>query len=562
MFDFGKTMNDLYRWMHLPRELRCYNSDIILVAQQFLLPYRVAHCLVLLAHADIMSLRLDDFQVKINGLANVLCLETHNLTAGYKKQAKLDNDECDYALAAAFDEISLSAQVQKDRILSGSPTLPVQQFKLPGFVKHRVDCDCYYCTSVEYHELVMMKIYFDALSHLHKNKAFSNSFHCFSGVVQMHNSFKRKICCVVDKYNKIFGGEYLRNFDSLYHEAMGNTLLDYAKALFSVDRRMEAVKINEDLYQMVESRKLQNVFLYNEAVFQKITLMWSSLHKASVTKIGSDENDEADANNIAECKTPESNITKISFKKSLSPNCASTYNKTIKPIPFNLDDAENVAVSQIHKASKPKTCLPPSIRVDICESKTTTKKKKAISQTIKNHSLVSTSKASSSKLSPVLQEKTNLPTRKNKKRVSVETEDTTEIDDTICDSQKSSRQQSVASCISPNPSTPESTQLSPLEKTIRKNTRLLKEKIKKPVCVEIDSSCDVVENSIDSVNDTVYSELKKSTRLQALARKNLAHELSICEDVGKKNDLLVKKDCHNTKKAATRGGRISKKKVM
>lgn len=224
--------------------------------------------------------------------------------------------------------------------------------------------------------------------------------------------------------------------DCLYHETLSSILLDYGKALLSAGRRTESMQMNEDLYKMVAPRKLHNVYLYNEVVFQKLNLLWATEYNVTVTNNCGKENVDADVNCIGECKTPESKVTQVTFRKSCSPKYTSFCNKTIRPIPFSLGDVESDLVIKKREVSKQKACVTPIIKVEMHKSEAMNKTKKAV-----------------------------IPSKTKK--------DCSAINAVAGESGRS-----LAAPGSPNVCTPDSVKFSPVEKTLRKKTMLLTKKSK------------------------------------------------------------------------------------
>lgn len=508
-------MGETYRWLNLPRELRCYNRELVILAQKQLVPIRAAHFLILLAHADLFSARIDDCQVKIDGLSSILCFEKQN-RAHWKKKKTIDcakdTDHCDVGnLISPFKEICLDVPIQTKYANVGSPTLPVEPFKMPSFVNHSAGCGCFFCSCTEYQELLIMKVHLDALINLHRDNGVSSSLHYFSGILNMHSRFLNKYFSSTGNVLQLYVDNcYIQDISCTYDddETLCSVLLDYSKTLLLAGRRDEAVKVTNELCEVMSKRKLQNAYLYNEIVLHKLNLISFSEHNASADN-NIAESAETDVKNIGECKTPESKVTRVTLRQTYSPEYLSSCNKSFKPIPFELHANNNQDDS-----NKQNVFLIPKIEVEEPTSgivKVAKKSKKNISSTVN----------STKNLKP-------------------------------------------ADCfvlpVSPDVCTPSVTKLSPTEQLLRTKTKLLTEKIKKCTYTEVgDAEFGEKENCF---------EHKKKIVLQPSTRKNLLNEFSECES--ENNKKSSKKVCNQkatsskttAKSVRTRSGRTVKNRVL
>lgn len=80
LLEVAQYITRFYFWLRLPREVRCYGRDSLELAQELVVPLRVADLLIYIANADTLSSRFDECQTKLHGLSNILCLNGNGFT--------------------------------------------------------------------------------------------------------------------------------------------------------------------------------------------------------------------------------------------------------------------------------------------------------------------------------------------------------------------------------------------------------------------------------------------------------------------------------------------------
>lgn len=347
MYDITTALVDMYYWMRLPREMRCYGKELIVLAQKLVIPHRTAKLLVYLAQADLLSLRLDDCKVKLDGIASVLSISKQKKIPLHKSESKKPeiNSVVD-VLEEEFREMTLDMPISHKITEPGSPVLKQQPFKLPTFLKHDIECDCFACTCTEYQELFLKKVHLDALLSEHTATFKEISFY-FSAAVHMYENFilrgqqPRKsleellipnLSLFIDYHSILESPVFVLN------TTFNSILLAYGNALLRAGNIKKAKEINKKI--LSEISKHRNIWLYNEAVLQQIYFMpiISSFETEDITN----DCEEASPVTPTKVKTPESKTTRVRFERCLTPEHISPIKKPLKRIPFELtEDDEN-----------------------------------------------------------------------------------------------------------------------------------------------------------------------------------------------------------------------------
>lgn len=364
MYDITTALVDMYYWMRLPREMRCYGKELIVLAQKLVIPYRTAKLLVYLAQADFLSLRLDDCKVKLDGIASVLNISKQEKVPVHKSELKKPeiNTVVD-TLEEEFREMTLDMPVSQKITEPGSPVLKQQSFRLPEFLKHDIECGCFACTCTAYQELFLNKVHLDALLSEH-TATFKETNLYFSAALHMHENFILR----GQKPRKSLEELLIPNLSLFidYHSILESPVfvlnttfncicLAYGNALLRQGNTKKAEEINKKI--LSEINKHQNIWLYNEAVLQQIYFMpiVSCIANEDVTS----DCEEVSPVTPTKIKTPESKTTRVRFQRCLTPEHISPIKKPLQKIPFELpEDDENDNKLPVNTPAKIKIYTP------------------------------------------------------------------------------------------------------------------------------------------------------------------------------------------------------------
>lgn len=325
LFDITYTVASWYRWLHLPREVRCYAREVAVLAQQLVSPLRAARFLVVLAHADLLSCRICECRMKVFGIATILCLPKQQCELAMEEEKKVSEDlEVVDLLSSEMGELSLDLPLSKD--IRSSPVVVKDTFKLPSFLGHPSTCERYCCSCLEYQELTVMQAHLEALLSMYLNDSSSEVQEYFAGSLNLLKRFSRRL-----------------GTDGPFWEVHANILLDYGNVILSGGHKQFAAKVNTKLLSLLSNRKLSNMYLFNAAHLQKLNISWQAL-QAGEKSLREDE-DDAVVTNGSPPKTPELKVSEVTIRRSPQ-HLLSIPKIPIKKRLFKLDDEDDVNVAE------------------------------------------------------------------------------------------------------------------------------------------------------------------------------------------------------------------------
>ncbi|XP_044757142.1 uncharacterized protein LOC123315495 isoform X2 [Coccinella septempunctata] len=369
LMEIFNNLVKMYHDLKMPREVRYFGKQSLILAQQHVIPIHSAKMLCYLAYADLWSERLDDCRVKVDGISDILLLDKT------QKGPKIIDQKRYLAVPSVDDimeginEIMLDTPAQSSYNASSpsSPVLQCQTYKCPLFMSHTL-CDCFHCTSLECHKTVLSFYHLEALWYMHKGQiTLAGSF--FKGVFKLHESlsYKRKDTAEIfhnrlRKYSNLsqdFLKYDLENTISCDEIKIGASV-SYIKFLVSSGAKEAAEKFCENALKKFTSAKIQFPHLYTEILLQKIGLICGRRENGKINL--QPANDETDL----KVKTPEACVKNILIPKINSPR----KKKFLPPkvIKFTLTDSElSVTPSKAKDnstfARTPKAkIIPPSLR--------------------------------------------------------------------------------------------------------------------------------------------------------------------------------------------------------
>lgn len=339
LFEINYVVGQMYRWMCLPREVRCYCRDIITIAQKLVIPLRTTYFLVCLARADLLSGRLENCEIKLNDLSQILCLmDNSNLSTPMEDNLENNNPKVEEEnildLTEGFAEILLDCP-QKSKDFTGSPNLK-KPFKFPPFMNHYSPCTCFYCVSVEYKDLILSFFSLEAFHNSHTN----NSLIYYKRALYIYKSIHLRSSKYNQSINKLLPHNTLQDLEDVLCETYCTLLLDYGNQLLRNGNIEKAESVNENLLNIFSKKKLNNLHLYNEALLQKIDILMLPEGNKCFTKLDSELSPEED---IEQEKTPENRSTFVKFIKQCSPqpNSPPQHKRKVGKCDFSTDFQNN-----------------------------------------------------------------------------------------------------------------------------------------------------------------------------------------------------------------------------
>lgn len=403
LFDIAFSIAQWYRWLYLPREVRCYTRDVAVLSQQLVSPLRAARFLVVLAHADLLSCRIDGCRSKILGISTILCLpkQQYEVIKDINAEKTKEDLEIVHVLSNELEELSLDLPLPKKN--RNSPITVKDTFKLPVFLGHPRDCVKYCCNCLEYQELTVMQAHLEALVSLYINDSST----------EVQEYFEGSLCLLRNFYKRGRKPE-------VFWEIHANILLDYGNILLKAGQRKYAERINTELVNIASNKKLSNLYLYNAAQLQKLNIVWNPITNNDITR--DEEEDEITTINGALPKTPELKVSTITVTHSLSPNQLPSVTQVYSKRKLFFTITPESGSSNPIKAKTP-VKTPPTIKIYPAEVETTKKKRpttvKAKNKEVKS-SILAVESTSSDVKAEKLRSKTKLLTERIKKEVKVE----------------------------------------------------------------------------------------------------------------------------------------------
>ncbi|GLV40308.1 hypothetical protein CBL_07096 [Carabus blaptoides fortunei] len=361
VLDIALDNGYLYKWLRLPREVRCYTKESVLLAQKLILPIRTAQFLSLLAFVDLLDKQFDDCEVKLSGLTKILNYGSNSTDTdmwkpsfefdeSVEKTENLKSLDMECVLPMFQSVLDVPMQHRKPNNALGSPDLRSKPFAVPEFVKHAHICTCYKCFNVEYQRLVLDSVHLEAILNSYQGQL-QQAQNYFNGGIMLYQQIRNKSKSFSPVEIKLRNKETITCVlhKQLLHSSCA-FLLDYSYFLTRKWDLKEAQKVVNTIEMLMENRYQTNVFLWNEIWVQKLNLMFDVTDqetKSSTRHLGSE------LQNLVETvtsTTPENKISQPKIKLSISPLGELKPPKAAKKIIFKLCDSDDEVDSE-----KPKT---------------------------------------------------------------------------------------------------------------------------------------------------------------------------------------------------------------
>ncbi|XP_068083234.1 uncharacterized protein [Anabrus simplex] len=158
--EVSEWIGELYLRLKLPRDLRCYLKSQVVCAQMMFLPTRTAQLLSKLAQIDAICYKIDDCEVKVNGMISIFQPDECSSASVVKKETEnientlASNDVMKELLGDLLrDESKYHHPPQRYESttldqMSSPIALRKELFKLPCIASHNKDCMCFSCNSI------------------------------------------------------------------------------------------------------------------------------------------------------------------------------------------------------------------------------------------------------------------------------------------------------------------------------------------------------------------------------------------------------------------------------
>ncbi|XP_066141806.1 uncharacterized protein [Euwallacea fornicatus] len=270
LFDAVYELAKTYKLMRLPRDLRAYSGNLVDLAQQLVLPLRCVSLLILLAHSDLFTGNMDNCTAKLNGIDDILCINTvkpgvapteNIMIQDERKDLEKQVNEC----SDLIEELMLTGPKHYRQFSPSSPTLTVHGFKYPEFLSHNKTCQCLMCHSLEFQQLLLQKYHLNALVNMHyKDDKVSEEI--ITGCLAIYDTLQRTY---KDKRSDMIPASFLPQFDDVFLEPYANILYDYSFHLSRTGRLSERLEVNSLLMHVLRPKKTKLVWLYQDALLQR-----------------------------------------------------------------------------------------------------------------------------------------------------------------------------------------------------------------------------------------------------------------------------------------------------
>ncbi|KRT78829.1 hypothetical protein AMK59_8042, partial [Oryctes borbonicus] len=336
LFQIFISVVHMYRWLRQPREVRCYGREIMVLAQELIIPFKAIQLLSYLADADLLSVRVNDCCVKIDGICDILGHSRDKTMPAYTTgDKKLIKNEIN-TITNQFQEMMLDFPEPKRYKESslGSPTLLKDSFKVPSFLEHEKSCECFCCLSLDFQEFALVRIALQAsLCYYEKNleasaEYFQGALFVYRKILTNERSFQKKV-------EKALSTALFPSIEWKFKEIYCVILLGLGNTLVNTERFLS---VNTELIGIVKKSPYFNVYLYSEALFQQLNHLCIKSKESSTKSPHLSPEIDDDLSEVL-VTTPENKCSQVSLTSVYTP-ISETKKKVRKVIRFDLADAE------------------------------------------------------------------------------------------------------------------------------------------------------------------------------------------------------------------------------
>nr|CAD7423238.1 unnamed protein product [Timema monikensis] len=280
--------------------------------------------LSLLTQADLLCGKLDDAQVKLWALRHLLCLpgaSSHCSMGPVSPQHSENYENLDLNLISGLDGLRLDpvkvtintpSRVPLTADTQGSPILREHSYSSPEFLSHQRGCRCAFCANIIAQAGVLGYITMQGKLFLYKRQFEMALDYFFGGSILTPKLAQRQDLClelltshsslieekgypnnlVMDHTNKVLKQHpdgfnmscWALNLCGDLNRSHVRFLLSYAELCGCQSQLMEAIKLNEQAYEV--SKQLRDLYLFLEALLQKVSLrLMSTLNITQDTRM-------------------------------------------------------------------------------------------------------------------------------------------------------------------------------------------------------------------------------------------------------------------------------------
>lgn len=324
----------LYSLLKLPRELYCYGKLIVYCAMEQVVPLRVAYILYHLTMSDHLCVKLDEWQSKLEGINNLLCLtEPSEIN---EKDGTSDVDLlCDNFQQIFLDCPSIKHQYQPS---CSSPKFTRKNIRLPSCIQHSTACTCFFCFSIEYQELTLMKLNSEAVLSIYQGEnEIANQY--FSIILRIYDIFIAKKKKWQDKVNDKIEMDVVKYSEAKLHLIYCKTLALYRDNYIRSNSLTEAINLNRKLIRLLENIKHLDMYLYNDAQFNELAFKM----RPTIQILPEDDTEIEERLIKDDVKTPENKTTTIVIDEPITDLDVTPRRRIIKTLKFDLGNPNEIS---------------------------------------------------------------------------------------------------------------------------------------------------------------------------------------------------------------------------
>ncbi|XP_050306300.1 uncharacterized protein LOC126743313 [Anthonomus grandis grandis] len=275
VFDTWYELTKIYDQMGEPRRLRAYSKKSVLLTQKIIIPLRCVEFLLLLAQCDASTVSFNFCTVKLKGIDDIFSLSKTKEVSKDLIPEKLGciNDKLDNDIDNCTDlirELALDMPRHTRQFSPGSPSLIVEGFKFPRFLSHQKDCLCFMCMCWDFQKLLLWKYRLNALINMYEKQDkmaeefVAGSLTLYRRLLQNEDSYKIKTA-------KVIPSGLVPNLEDIFVEPYASILYDYSYHMSRKKSKDKALEINHKIIEVLKPRKAEYVYLYKEALLQRIS---------------------------------------------------------------------------------------------------------------------------------------------------------------------------------------------------------------------------------------------------------------------------------------------------
>lgn len=324
--------------MRQPREARSYGKDIIVLAQELVLPFRSIQFLTYLAEADLLSAQIEGCYVKLNGIYDILGYSKDKTTSIYTTEEKKPFINEVTSISNQFQEMMLDFPVTKryQQSTTGSPLLVKHSFKIPPFLEHDKMCNCFYCLSVDYQESVLGAITLQA-NVCYYESDLGAAIEYYQGALCVYRNMLNNERVLLNKIDNILQLSIFPPTECSLKEIYCTILLGLGNAVVKTEK---FPLISSELLAILKKTPYFNVYLYGEALFQRLNYLSAQADETTkkspyLSPVNIDNNTIATT-----ATTPENKCSKVNLPM-LTPFTEPKKQHTRKVIKFDLSELED-----------------------------------------------------------------------------------------------------------------------------------------------------------------------------------------------------------------------------